>query len=167
MKKFVKIYLLLFSVLCIIYHSALSQSFGNASLQLPLAQANLTVFDNFKSILAINGTEFDKMERKVNFGKKAKRLDTDSNEAKNIIKVWENSSNDVVMSLKLKEPNQRIKISVWNMLGKNVIDDFDGEYKNLESEHIIRNSNNLPKGVYLIIVQGEKVRLDSKFIISR
>ncbi len=154
-------------LLCAIYSNVLTQSHQYLKSNLPLVQANQTIFDNMKSILANNGTEFDKMERKVNFGKKTKKIEADSNEAKNLVKVWENSSNDVVISLKLKEPNQRIKISVWNMLGKNVIDDFDGEYKNLESEHIIKNSNNLPKGVYLIIVQGEKVRLDSKFIISR
>lgn len=164
MKRSSKITLVIITLLCTILYGSLP--FYAQDKQSPIVQTKATIFDQAKPT-ANSGTEFDKMERKVNFGRKAKRLDTDTNDTKNTIKVWENSSSDIVVSLKLKETNQRIRISVWNMLGKNVIEDYDGEYKNLESEHIIKNSNNLPKGVYLIIVQGEKVRLDSKFIISR
>jgi hypothetical protein len=114
-----------------------------------------------------NGTYFDNNEGKGVFNRKKSRALTDSSDKKNTINVWENNIGEVVIDLKLKDYDQKIKISVWNMLGKKVIDDFDDYYKNLDEKHIIKNSHYLSKGVYLLRVQGEKVRLDAKFVISR
>lgn len=119
------------------------------------------------SLLGINGTLIDNINPRNNSSFKLKKISSDSSESVNTITVWENSTSDVVMTLKMKEKDQKIKISVWNMLGKKVIDDYDGPFLNLEEKHIIKSSNLLTRGVYLIRVQGEKSRLDSKFVISR
>lgn len=97
----------------------------------------------------------------------SKRISADSTDNQNKIDIWENTNGEIVFRLKLKEKDQRIKITIWNMLGKAVIDDFEGNYKDLETEHVIKNSNTLNRGAYLIRVQGEKSKIDAKFIKSR
>ncbi len=130
--------------------------------------SSFKIFDDLKISTVNSGTEFDKLERKVNSGKKAKRLlEADTNELKNSLTVWENTNGEISMTLKLKESDQRVRISIWNMLGKKVIEAYDGNAKDLPEAYTVKNSSILPKGVYLIIVQGDKVRLDSKVIISR
>lgn len=96
-----------------------------------------------------------------------KKFLADSSDNQNKIDIWENSNGEVTIRLKLKEKDQRIKITIWNMLGKAVIEDFEGNYKDLETEHVIRNSNALNRGAYLIRIQGEKSKMDAKFIKSR
>lgn len=153
--------------ICLLLQSA--YSLDNAQKQNPkYIYSSFKIFQDLRLLKNNSGTDFDDLERKVNFGKKAKRLiEADTNELKNSIKVWENTSGDIVVNLKLKERDQRVRISVWNMLGKKVIEAYEGNAKDLPEEYVIKNSSILPKGVYLIIAQGDKVRLDSKFIISR
>ncbi len=98
---------------------------------------------------------------------KNKRIISDSLEIQNKLDIWENSFGEIIIRLKLKEKDQRIKITIWNMLGKAVVEDFEGNYKDLNSEHTIKNSNSLNRGAYLIRVQGEKSKIDAKFIKSR
>lgn len=115
----------------------------------------------------INGTFLDIDKQTKEKIPSSKNMLSDSTEAPNTIKVWENATGDVMMTLKLKDKDQRIKITVWNMLGKIVIEDFEGDFKDLESQHILKDSNSLTRGAYLIRIQGDKCRLDAKFIKSR
>jgi len=120
--------------------------------------------------LVINGTFIDNSketrETKILMSQ-SKKILADSSDNQNKIDIWENSYGEVIIRLKLKERDQRIKITIWNMLGKAVIEDFEGNYKDLETEHIIRNSNALNRGAYLIRIQGDKSKIDAKFIKSR
>ncbi len=117
--------------------------------------------------LSINGTLLDINKSAKNKMPSTKTGLSDSTESPNTIKVWENATGDILITLKLKDRDQRIKITVWNMLGKIVIEDYEGGFKDLDNEHIIKESNFLNRGAYLIRVQGEKCRLDAKFIKSR
>jgi len=115
----------------------------------------------------INGTFLDIIKPMRSNKLSSKSVILDSTEAPNTIKVWENATGEILITLKLKEKDQKIKITVWNMLGKVVIEDYEGNYQDLTNEHIIKESNFLNRGAYLIRVQGDKSRLDAKFIKSR
>ena len=116
---------------------------------------------------SINGTFIDYNRGARILMTQNKSISSDSSDNQNKIDTWENSYGEIVLRLKLMDKNQRIKISIWNMLGKVVIEDFEGNYKDLDPEHIIKNSNSLNRGAYLIRVQGEKSKIDAKFIKSR
>lgn len=111
------------------------------------------------------GTDFDK-SKYGGVSRRTRRVESDTLK-KDRIQIREGSNGDYILVLDLKDPNQRIRISIWNMLGKKVLDDYNGPFKNLEEYHIIKNTGYLSKGVYLCIVQGDNVRLDAKFIVSR
>lgn len=111
------------------------------------------------------GTNFDYLNSTKKKNVQQTKVDIDSVDY--TLKVWEASSGDVVMTLKLKDKNQNVKISVWNMLGKSVLDDFEGSYKDLEEKHTIRNSNFLGRGAYILRIQSDKLKIDSKFIKTK
>lgn len=98
---------------------------------------------------------------------KSKEVQSDSSSKENTLKVWENSTGEVLLSLNLKESNQYIEIQVWNMLGKVVISDYKGTYSGLEKEHVIKNASSLARGAYLVRMTGNKCKLDAKFIKMR
>lgn len=111
------------------------------------------------------GTNFDYLNSTKKKNVQQTKVDIDSVDY--TLKVWEASSGDVVMTLKLKDKNQNVKISVWNMLGKSILDDFEGNYKDLEEKHTIRNSNFLGRGAYILRIQSDKLKIDSKFIKTK
>ena len=111
-----------------------------------------------------SGTEIDKPKQE---SKTKSKVQTDSTKKENRIEIRESTNNEFILVLELKNPDQRIKVTIWNMLGKKVIDDYEGPYKNLDERHVIKNTVFLPKGVYLCNVQGQDFRLDAKFIVVR
>ena len=98
---------------------------------------------------------------------KSKEVQSDTTLQGNSIKVWENSTGEVLMALNLKDTNQYIEITVWNMLGKIVLYDYKGKYSDLEKEHVINNSSSLARGAYLVRMTGNKSKLDAKFIKTK
>lgn len=69
--------------------------------------------------------------------------------------------------LQIKDKDRRIKIEVYNMLAKKVLDVYEGKpFPSSDMPYEIRTAT-LPNGMYICIVQGEGFRLNEKFIISR
>lgn len=113
--------------------------------------ADGTNFDNFKHINKIN----------------VKQTKVDLDTADYTLKLWENTNGDVLITLKLKNKEQNIKISIWNMLGKSILNDFEGKYTDLDENHLINNSSLLSRGAYILRIQGDKLKIDLKFIKSK
>lgn len=131
-------------------------------------QSNQSYFHNNhldKALFLADGTNFDENKNVNKNNVKQTYVDVDTSDY--TLKLWENTNGDVLINLKLKNKEQKIKISVWNMLGKSVIEDFDGKYTDLEDNHIINQSNLLSRGAYILRIQGDKLKLDLKFIKSK
>ena len=149
-----RIYLYILMILCSIMVGFPNHAEGQTMHA--LQSARLT-----KTALSCESTQYGTI-----FAKKT-GVRADTAESQNTIRVWENSTGEVLVTLNLKEKNQHIRITVWNMLGKVVINDFDGEYKSLENEHILKGSVSLTRGAYLVRVLGDKCKIDGKFIKTK
>ncbi len=95
------------------------------------------------------------------------KVEQDTNRKENRIRSIRESGDRILLYVELEDYDQRITVSVFNLLGKKVLDVFDG-YPNKDPDipyEIIKSS--LPKGVYLLIVLGKNFKLRDKFIVSR
>lgn len=162
MFKITKILLLFVSISIIGTATSLSQVKKTHHTTFRYQDFNIS---NFIPAKASAGTNFDIPSNTKKKIVQHNKVDIDSVDY--TLKVWESSSGDVVMTLKLKDKNQNVKISVWNMLGKSILDDFDGNFKDLEEKHTIRNSNFLGRGAYILRIQSDKLKIDSKFIKTK
>lgn len=77
-------------------------------------------------------------------------------------------NNEHCLYLELKDYSRPISISVFNLLGKKVLDVYEGipKFKNADSPYEIE-SFQLPNGIYICVVQGENFKLNGKFYVSR
>ncbi|MCL2039597.1 MAG: hypothetical protein FWG85_04110 [Bacteroidetes bacterium] len=88
-----------------------------------------------------------------------------------IIKIWIESDGILNATAEIKDSKEELKISVYNMLGKEVFKvyqgmplkkDEDGNYKFVSSSPI-----NLFNNVYILVIEGTSYKIADKFIISR
>lgn len=162
MFRLIKILLLFVSISIMGTATLLSQVNKNHHTPFHFQDYNISTFIPAK---VAAGTNFDNLSNTKKKIVQQTKVDIDSVDY--TLKVWEAASGDVVMTLKLKDKNQNVKISVWNMLGKSILDDFDGNFKDLEEKHTIRNSNFLGRGAYILRIQSDKLKIDSKFIKTK
>jgi hypothetical protein len=94
----------------------------------------------------------------------------DSTTHKNTITIRSSLSQDYfLVCLKLQDYERVIKIDVFNMIAKKVLEVYDGtaiKGEDCPDEYKIE-AYNLPNGVYICIVQGKNLKLSGKFVISR
>lgn len=111
-----------------------------------------------------------KIAQKKDAGKQKSYLNSvneDTTKKENKITSVRESSDKILLYIDLIDYDQRIQISVFNLLGKKVLDVFEGlPYKDPDYAYEISKSN-LPNGVYLFIVLGKNFKLREKFVISR
>lgn len=94
-------------------------------------------------------------------------VNEDTTKKENKITSVRESSDKIFLYIDLIDYDQKIQISVFNLLGKKVLDVFEGmPYKDPDYAYEISKSN-LPNGVYLFIVLGKNFKLREKFVISR
>jgi len=96
-----------------------------------------------------------------------KKLQQDTKKENKI--VIRESGDNFLVDLCLDDKDQKINISIYNLLGKKVMDVFDGipaSDSNGCSTHFIQG-NNLPNGIYLCVVLGKNFRLREKFYVKR
>lgn len=94
-------------------------------------------------------------------------VNEDTTKKENKITSVRESSDKILLYIDLIDYDQKIQISVFNLLGKKVLDVFEGmPYKDPDYAYEISKSN-LPNGVYLFIVLGKNFKLREKFVISR
>jgi hypothetical protein len=110
-----------------------------------------------------DGTVIAKKQRRdtVSLSIKAE-ADSAGNENR-VISLREESGTHI-LKLELKEKNS-ITISVYNLLGKKVLDVWNNQPKSDNTYDI--NSWKLPNGVYICTIHGNDFRLTEKFIVSR
>lgn len=113
------------------------------------------------------GTHFartNKRYQRYSYVKKALK-DTAKNKIKELREREDNEG--YMLFLELEDCNSPIKIAVYNMLGKKVLDIYDG-YPNSEPDYYYDiPTDDLPDGIYLCVVQGRGFQLPEKFTVSR
>ncbi len=95
----------------------------------------------------------------------------DTNNSNKITKIWESPSGILNVTAKLIDTNIVIDINAYNMLGKKVAEVFSGKpiNKNGDGEYyfVSDNTTNLPKGVYVLVIQSNKFRVAEKFVLTK
>lgn len=90
----------------------------------------------------------------------------DENPIENKIeKLWMSSEDKFVVKVNLKDKDSEIRLSVFNILGKEVFEIHNGKPINGNEYEFL--SSNLPNGIYLCILTGRNFRDAAKFIVSR
>ena len=115
------------------------------------------------------GTKFEQKRKDVIIRKKTKKTEgeIDSTKKENRLEVRESENGDkYYIYLYVIEPEQKIKVTTYNMLGKKVLDVYNGTFKDFNNPYEIPSSV-FPNGLYLCVVEGDKFRLAEKFIVSR
>jgi len=99
------------------------------------------------------------------------KVESDTSKSLNkITRVWSNGEDRFVVRVELASGyNGDIQLSVFNILGKEVIEIHKGQVSSnptnsYEYEFL---SSNLPNGIYLCILNGRNFRDAEKFIVSR
>ncbi len=67
----------------------------------------------------------------------------------------------------LGEDQHNISINAYNLLGKKVVEIYQGSEKAGKGKDYNFNVSSLPNGIYICVVQGDNFRLAEKFVISR
>jgi hypothetical protein len=70
------------------------------------------------------------------------------------------------LRLEVKDKDQLIKIKVFNILGNEVLDVYDGYPYSADKEYELE-THRLPNGIYICKIVGKNFHLSRKFIISR
>lgn len=94
---------------------------------------------------------------------------TDSTKPENRIESLRDGGDIFYLYLVLSDRESPIKIIVYNMLGKRVLDVYNGypKPKSNPYEISIDGPPPLPNGVYLCVVIGKNFRLREKFVVAR
>lgn len=122
------------------------------------------------------GIKFAQIETKQKNGKKitTRKNDpkisndtTNASKANKILSIRESERGDkFYIYIQVENPEQEIKIMVYNLLGKKVLDVYEGKPKD-QSQPYELNVSELPKGIFLLVVIGENFRLREKIVITR
>lgn len=70
------------------------------------------------------------------------------------------------ITLDLTENQDNMRISLYNLLGKKVLDIYSGDAASGRFTHTF-NVSSVPKGMYLCVVRGDNFQLAEKFVITR
>ncbi|MBI5325166.1 MAG: hypothetical protein HZB41_07845 [Ignavibacteriae bacterium] len=117
---------------------------------------------------AHNGTEIAQTEKKKTVN--TKKIEEDTSNARNSITIRESTDGErMLVCLDLNDYDVNVEIIVYNMLGKKVMDVWNG--KAISSSPCPKDyeiqKTKLPDGLYLCVAQSEKFRMVGKFVISR
>ncbi|MFP4368971.1 MAG: hypothetical protein ACOC2K_04015 [Bacteroidota bacterium] len=99
-----------------------------------------------------------------NISKQTGSVDTLANK-KNYIRYVSNNLGLYKVAIELEEYDIEIEISVYNLLGKKVLEVFDGTAR--EGVEYDFYGSKLPNGIYLCILQGKEFRDAEKILVSR
>lgn len=113
-----------------------------------------------------SGTEIAKSKEKDGVAKKELKVLKDTVETGNKLEIRQDEAGEIFyVYLTLKNPEQRVEVGVFNMLGKQVMEIFSGDYKSFSNPYVL-DSTFLPNGLFLCVAQGKNFRLAEKFIVS-
>ena len=106
---------------------------------------------------SIYGIEFDKLNNEF-------KVEVDTNLTNRILQVWA-TSNDLNVKVQVGDKNKQINITVYNMLGKEIVKVYEGFHVRDTDPYTV--SINIPNGIYICVLRGDGFRHAEKFIISR
>ncbi|MCX7908345.1 MAG: T9SS type A sorting domain-containing protein [Ignavibacteria bacterium] len=93
--------------------------------------------------------------------------DTTSSKGNKILSIRETEKGDkMAVYLQIENMDKNINIVIYNLLGKKVLDVYDGKPKD-PSQPYEFSTNELPKGIFLLVVFGENFRLREKLVIAK
>ncbi|MFN3306433.1 MAG: hypothetical protein ACK42Z_04510 [Candidatus Kapaibacteriota bacterium] len=93
--------------------------------------------------------------------------DTTFSKSNRIISIREVDKGDkMAIYLQVENKEQRIKIWIYNLLGKKVLEIYDGKPKDPTQPYEF-STNELPKGIFLLVVYGDNFRLREKLVITK
>ncbi|MGQ9819568.1 MAG: T9SS type A sorting domain-containing protein [Candidatus Kapaibacteriales bacterium] len=114
--------------------------------------------------------QFDKRFKNGKKGSSTKNDLTENDTAlksNRIISIQESEKGDKIqIYIQVDNKEQNIKITIYNLLGKKVMELYQGPPKDSNQPYELITSD-LPKGIFLIVVSGDNFRLREKLIISR
>ncbi len=103
------------------------------------------------------GIEFDKFSIK-------KQVEADTSISNKVLQVWATST-DLNVKIQVSDKNKQINITVYNMLGKEIVKVFEGLHVRENDPYTV--NINMPNGIYICVLRGDGFRNAEKFIISR
>lgn len=93
--------------------------------------------------------------------------DTTLAKSNRIIAIREVDKGDkMAIYLQVENKEQRIRIWIYNLLGKKVLEVYDGKPKDPTQPYEF-STNELPKGIFLLVVYGDNFRLREKLVITK
>ena len=94
-----------------------------------------------------------------------RRLHSDTVRVNRIVTTY-GQSDAYTITIDLVDNNDNLRISLFNLLGKKVLDIYSGE---AAAGKFTRDFNvsSVPKGMYLCVVRGDNFQLTEKFVLSR
>lgn len=124
---------------------------------------------NFPIGIKFAQNEAKKNTRKSNGKYYENKIENDTSQSKGnrIISIRETDKGDrMAVYLQIENPDKNINIVIYNLLGKKVLDVYEGKPKD-PSQPYEFSTNELPKGIFLLVVIGDNFRLREKLIIAK
>lgn len=114
--------------------------------------------------------QIDKRQKNVKKGNTTKNdvIENDTAIKSNrILAIRESEKGDKIqIYTQIENKEQNIKITIYNLLGKKVMELYEGPPKDSNQPYELTTSD-FPKGIFLIVISGDNFRLREKLIISR
>lgn len=112
------------------------------------------------------GTVIDNFNRVAEHNSLIYKVENDTlSEANTIERIWFDQTNYNV-DVRLDEGGNLIRLAVFNMLGKEVLEVYEGVQANLKSQYSF-NGDRLPPGIYFCVLTGNGLKDARKFIVTR
>jgi len=107
------------------------------------------------------------IQLQINSGTKIDKLNivtSDSLATNQIENIWY-SNTEIFIKVKVIDKNKNINLTIYNMLGKEVLKVYEGPHTRGDDPYIVRY--NLPNGIYICVLLGENFKVAYKFILTR
>lgn len=103
------------------------------------------------------GIDFDNFNKSI-------EVEADTSINNRILQVW-STSTELNVKIQVSDKNKTINITVYNMLGKEIVKVYDGQHVREKDPYTV--SINIPNGIYICVLTGDGFKHAEKFIISR
>jgi hypothetical protein len=163
MKKHIKTILIIFVITILSQIVVFAHNQSNFPL---LNNPKISFLASQQNSLKANGTKVVS-----NNDNKKQETNPDSIKKNSIKKIWESSDGFLNVAVELADEKSEIKLTVLNLLGKEIAKIYQGqpETKNDEGHFVFTSKTqlNLPKSIYVLILQGNTFKVADKFIITK
>ena len=164
----VSLFILIFSILMVFSNFLLAQSSDDESFFVPIFSTTRATSKALLSSRQDYGTKIAAKEKRVRSQEPRFVVNDTTKKENKIVSLDERFNGDgYLLYLELEDYEHTIQIAAYNLLGKKVLDIYNGNpYKDAKLPYDIPTVS-LPNGVYICFVFGKNFRLQQKFIVSR